>query len=124
MTATQTATTSTESALSMNWRLIDPEGIECQFTLRATQKPETLEEALDHIDVRSKLVQSMLAEGWKAAPTFSRGGAAPAVADPNARTCKHGLRVRKSGNSAKGAWVGHMCPLRKEDPDRCKPDFE
>src|SRR5512135_3698766 len=38
--------------------------------------------------------------------------------------CPHGERVRREGTSAKGPWVGWFCPLKKNDPNQCKPEFE
>ena len=40
------------------------------------------------------------------------------------RSCPHGQRVRREGNSTKGHWVGHFCPLPKGDSNQCKPEFE
>lgn len=40
------------------------------------------------------------------------------------RTCVHGDRVRRTGQSAKGAWVGWFCPTPKGTPGQCKPEFE
>ena len=40
------------------------------------------------------------------------------------RTCKHGKRTRREGDSSKGHWVGYFCPLQKGDPDQCKAEFE
>lgn len=49
---------------------------------------------------------------------------APAPAAPQGKFCSHGPRVRRSGTSARGAWVGHFCSLPKDHPDRCKPEYE
>lgn len=40
------------------------------------------------------------------------------------KTCNHGVRTRRTGNGAKGAWVGYFCPLQKGDANQCKPIFE
>lgn len=47
----------------------------------------------------------------------------PAVVTPPAavggRTCLHGERIQRSGNGAKGPWVGWFCPTPKGTPDQC-----
>jgi hypothetical protein len=50
---------------------------------------------------------------------FNGGGFAP----PGAPTCDHGARVRRTGTSAKGAWVGWFCPTPKGTPGQCSPKF-
>lgn len=50
---------------------------------------------------------------------FGGGGFAP----PGAPTCDHGPRVRRTGTSAKGAWVGWFCPTPKGTPGQCKAKF-
>lgn len=39
-------------------------------------------------------------------------------------TCQHGDRVRRTGNNARGPWVGYFCPQPKGSPDQCAPKFE
>lgn len=51
-----------------------------------------------------------------AAPAFAAPQAEPV--DPT-KTCKHGQRVLKTGESAKGKWSGWMCPSR-DRADQCK----
>lgn len=46
------------------------------------------------------------------------------TAAAQAKFCDHGKRTRRTGNGARGAWVGYFCPLRKGDPNQCKPIFE
>lgn len=70
------------------------------------------------------------------AAIYAGGGAVSGVAGAAAATpastapgnggkfCSHGPRVRRSGTSARGAWVGHFCSLPKDHPDRCKPEYE
>jgi hypothetical protein len=58
------------------------------------------------------------------APAPQASEPAPAGAAEVVRVCSHGKRVRKTGNSAKGAWAGWFCPLPKGSPDQCKPDWE
>lgn len=67
--------------------------------------------------------------------TFSpelRSAGAPPSAAPQAPagpvgssnpTCKHGTRIFKQGNGAKGPWQAWMCPTPKDTPDQCKPDW-
>lgn len=40
------------------------------------------------------------------------------------KTCEHGERVYRSGRSAKGPWAAHFCPLPKDDPFACSPEWE
>lgn len=51
--------------------------------------------------------------------------AAPAQAGPPAatRTCKHGVMERRTGQNARGKWVGYFC-ADKDAPDRCSPEWE
>lgn len=117
--------TSTESPVSINFRMTDPAGIECQITLRAV-RADSIEEALDVLDLRKQVVESMLAEGWSASRGF--GGAPtspPPVADPNAPSCKHGQRLKKTGNSKKTGkpYVGYVCPERNRSA-QCEAIWE
>jgi hypothetical protein len=50
---------------------------------------------------------------------FGGGGFAP----PGAPTCDHGPRVRRTGTSGKGPWVGWFCPTPKGTPGQCQPKF-
>lgn len=71
---------------------------------------------------------AMIAKGFDpdAAPAAAPAAptAPPAAAPAATMTCAHGIRVRRNGTSARGAWVGHFCPLAKGDPNQCKPIFE
>lgn len=94
---------------------------------------DTVDEAVDHL----KAATLAFGEVTAAAALFSgaqvaapltvpsqQGTTAPAAAVPQGRSCKHGPRTRREGVSARGAWVGWMCPLPKNHPDQCKADFE
>lgn len=51
----------------------------------------------------------------------------PAVVTPPAaagvRVCVHGERVQRTGNGAKGPWVGWFCPTPKGTPGQCAPQW-
>ena len=55
--------------------------------------------------------------------------AAPAPAAPDAFAnatvpqCPHGVKVARSGTSAKGPWKAWMCPTPKDTPGQCKPQW-
>jgi len=51
---------------------------------------------------------------------FAGGGG---FAPPGAPTCDHGARVRRTGTSGKGPWVGWFCPTPKGTPGQCSPKF-
>lgn len=58
-------------------------------------------------------------------PAAAEGGAEEGPpASSTGRRCKHGIRTRREGNGSRGKWVGYFCPLKKGDPDQCKPEFE
>jgi hypothetical protein len=42
---------------------------------------------------------------------------------PGSPTCDHGARVRRTGTSGKGPWVGWFCPTPKGTPGQCSPKF-
>ena len=46
------------------------------------------------------------------------------AAQPTGPACVHGPRVRRTGNSTRGAWVGWFCPTPKGTPGQCKAEFE
>jgi len=48
----------------------------------------------------------------------------PAAPQASGPSCVHGPRVRRTGNSSRGAWVGWFCPTPKGTPDQCKAEFE
>lgn len=39
-------------------------------------------------------------------------------------SCVHGPRVRRTGRSTRGDWVGWFCPTPKGTPGQCKAEFE
>lgn len=56
--------------------------------------------------------------GWQSSvPQQQQASPAPGI------QCAHGTRTTRTGNSAKGPWTGHFCPLPKGDPNQCKPIF-
>lgn len=58
------------------------------------------------------------------AGTGGRGGQKPRLSYEEASAdCVHGQRVRRSGSSAKGDWVGYFCPTPKGTADQCSPNF-
>lgn len=38
-----------------------------------------------------------------------------------AHQCKHGERVKRQGQGAKGMWYAAFCPTAKGSPDQCEP---
>ncbi|HEU5118492.1 MAG TPA: hypothetical protein VFT74_17920 [Isosphaeraceae bacterium] len=58
------------------------------------------------------------------AGTGGRGGQKPKLTYEEASAdCVHGERVRRSGNGARGEWVGYFCPAPKGSADQCPPNF-
>lgn len=89
---------------------------------------ELNEEVLQALaEVASNLVAlSTAAEGLGATPV-SREENATTSQSSNVtplRTCEHGKRTRREGDSAKGHWVGYFCPRPKGSADQCKAIFE
>ncbi len=50
--------------------------------------------------------------------------AQPAAPQASGPSCVHGPRVRRTGTSQRGAWVGWFCPTPKGTPGQCKAEFE
>ena len=48
---------------------------------------------------------------------------APAQAQGEGRSCKHGPMTYKTGTSTRGSWQGYMCPTPKGAPDKCETIF-
>lgn len=38
--------------------------------------------------------------------------------------CVHGDRIKRTGNNARGPWVGWFCPQPRGSKDQCAPKFE
>lgn len=54
------------------------------------------------------------------------GGSAPSAttaAAPAGPVCTHGARTYVEGQSAKGPWKAWMCPLPKNTPGKCAPEW-
>jgi hypothetical protein len=94
---------------------------------------DTVDEAVDHLKAATLAfgevtsAAALFSGAQVAAPlTVPTPTTAPAAAVPQASgpVCSHGPRTRRSGTSARGAWVGWFCPLPKNHPDQCKAEFE
>lgn len=68
--------------------------------------------------------QSSYGRKKQQASSGGRGGSKPRLTYEEASAdCVHGERVRRSGNGARGEWVGYFCPTPKGTPDQCSPQF-
>lgn len=54
--------------------------------------------------------------------TLAAGGIT-ATPDPAAPMCDHGARIKRTGTNARGAWTGWFCPLPRDSPGQCKPQY-
>lgn len=58
-----------------------------------------------------------------AAPSQEQANPWGSPPPPGSPTCDHGARVRRTGTSGKGPWVGWFCPTPKGTPGQCSPKF-
>ena len=85
---------------------------------------ETQAEAAAPARQRGNGGQSSYARKKQSAGSGGRGGSKPRMTYEEASAdCVHGERQRRSGNGARGEWVGYFCPTPKGTPDQCSPNF-
>ena len=101
----------TEAAFSVNFRLIDPKGIELQLTMRSNSADA--EEAYGFLANRDALIEELLNSGYEPSQGFP---GKPAIkTDSKTPKCGCGMpRVTRSGDRADGSkWTGLFCAKKK-----------
>lgn len=108
------AETSSEAKFSMNWKMVDSQGLEVMLTMRTdSTDPEAI---FGDIASRDSLVEQLVASGYKATAGFGSKNVPAAPADPNAPVCNCGIpRIKKTGRGKRGEWAGWFCANRKCD---------
>jgi hypothetical protein len=103
--------------------------LEIQFTAEEGAMESIMAKKMD--DVINLALKFKELNGLMFSPE-TRSSSAPPSAAPQAPagpvgssnpTCKHGTRIFKQGNGAKGPWQAWMCPTPKDTHDQCKPDW-
>lgn len=64
-----------------------------------------------------------VADPWATATTLIQDELGATPIEDSHPSCSHGARIRKTGENAKGPWVGWYCPQPRQAADRCQPIF-